>query len=86
MHAIKYGQRGLERKHTSIRELSPLLLVKGDYRRRVFGKSKTQPSVGVQVAVCDVMNELANSPALRPVRSLQLVVVQILDCLAKTLR
>ena len=73
---IQQIERILNRRRRRVRQLSPAILGVGLDHRLGFGEREPEPHIGVQVAVRQVMYNLAKGPAAGPVWRVQLGVLE----------
>jgi hypothetical protein len=62
-------ERDLDRSGRDVPQLGPAGLVVGLYRRRLFGERELEPHVAVEVAVGEMVDDLADGPAAGAVRA-----------------
>ena len=74
VQTLEQAERDLDRAGFRLRKFRPLLFGVGLYRRVLFGEGEFESDVGVHVTVREVMNNLADSPALGPVRRVELLI------------
>ena len=72
MKAFEQGQRGLNGAGSYVGQLGPARFLVGLDDRLVLGQRKLHSSIGVEVAVGNVVHYLAYGPAIIPVRCIQL--------------
>ena len=66
-------QRGRDRRRPGVGQFGPGDLIVGADHRVVFGQREPVAAVGVEVAVGDVVDELADAPGARADRAIELL-------------